>query len=336
MASFFKRLAVDVEKARQEDITISAYIKGKYIKLTQLIQKVPDDLFDEQDGLWAEKYRSKKGREAEQRKRQLDRDVNDDGLTEEEREKKKKKDKEKEFLVASIVEKLDELKKEAEAHPNLPGADRAKKLADDYLKDPEVLQAMSLQENRAAEKEVKETKLKMEETIEASVSAKAKKELKDTVPENCPKDKTPEEYFAEQKGLLADHAARMLAVKTLATTVKSYMVADKTMTEKEKKELRMDVLSEKNIINCTKDIKSRDDFKAMMGKVKDWNSFNEIKSELTEKTGGDKLFDRLAKTSKEMIQTESKRMTVEEVNAEIEAMQRTDARILKPTDNTEG
>ena len=232
MAGFAERLAKRIASLKKENKIISVMINGKLVQLEKLINGFDDDVFFNDDDFTFDGKCQKEEAEKKE-KRPVDPSLdgeNDDELTEEE----KKKRKEKESVVAAMVEQLEAIKLEGEKS-DLPGDRNAAKAADDMLKDPEFLKELSRREMEAAVEEVNKKRLAPEDEMTAELG----KEADENLPEMplLPDEPENDGLLVNAKKDLTEYAARMLALKTMARTIKSYAEADNSLSVAEGKDI---------------------------------------------------------------------------------------------------
>ena len=240
--------------------------------------------------------------------------ANDD---EEEEEKRRRIRKNTQFTYAVRVIQLRQLEAEAVKLGN-PFANALISIIEWHLKDPEVLKAMSGIENRNAEKAVAKMELSAEKDSIAKIQ-KAIKKPADTV-ERAAKISS----FAQIKEETFNALADMLAVQTIAKTIKSYKVgmddmanegAGDAMSDKELKKLTETMLTEDNITNYSKMIKSREDFKRMKKDIKTPEQLEALRQKALDGSGS-QIMDELYKYSREIIRDSTQKAKMEQQKLE--------------------
>lgn len=223
------------------------------------------------------------------------------------------------FQFSSIMRAVEIQKIEALAkqNPDDPFAKVIAGIAEEHRKNPvnevtkEKLQAMSEAENTAMENEIRIMKLEAEDarlkTVQDSIKAVGS-------PLTCPEDKNLGDYFEEQKAAMADKLAELVAVKTIATTVKSYKAGNEDlgekMSDKEVKELTDELLTEDSISQYKQDTAQREDFKRMIDSIKTWDDLAKFKEDATIH-GGNKIMDKMAQQRKTILQEEKQAEAVQ-------------------------
>ena len=223
------------------------------------------------------------------------------------------------FQFSSIMRAVEIQKIEALAkqNPDDPFAKAIAGIAEEHRKNPvnevtkEKLQAMSEAENTAMENEISNMKLEAEDarlkTVQDSIKAVGS-------PLTCPEDKNLGDYFEEQKAAMADKLAELVAVKTIATTVKSYKAGNEDlgekMSDKEVKELTDELLTEDSISQYKQDTAQREDFKRMIDSIKTWDDLAKFKEDATIH-GGNKIMDKMAQQRKTILQEEKQAEAVQ-------------------------
>ena len=251
---------------------------------------------------------------------------------EEEEEKRRRLKKDTQFIYALRVIQLKQLEAEA-AKYNDPFAQKAAAIAKEHLKDPTVLKMMSDVENSEAEKAV--------ESIDLAAERKNIQSIQNTYKKTA-EVKGIDNSFEAQKKRTMDMLADMLAVQTIAKTIKSYKAAmddmeregvGNAMADKELDSLTSTLLTEKNIRNYSDMIKSRPDFKRMMNKIKTPEQLEDIKLKALDGSGR-QIMEELYKYSRQIIREDTNRARMEQQQLE-QTMQMNrvvEPPVLKPND----
>ena len=267
-------LHADLEDLKKKQKNIPSKLKEKMNSLSE--NCLADYNFD---------YRGKSGEEAQERQRIVDA-----------------------FTYEAMINQLQELDKAAKQYPDNPAAQEVAKVTSAHLSDPVVLKMMEANEMKRAEKKINEDDLSREtdyiEDIQDEIKGISVKE------NECPKDKTPEKFFEEQKEALSEQLAELLAVKTLARSVKSRVLFDDSLNAVDKAELISDMLNADTVKAAAEDIKTRDDFKHMMRTINGWDRLSSMKANALEGNGG-KVFDELSR--KRLLSARSRRKILSSV-----------------------
>lgn len=139
-----------------------------------------------------------------------------------------------------------------------------------------------------------------------------------------------------------DMLADMLAVQTIAKTIKSYKAAmddmeregaGNAMADKELDSLTSTLLTEKNIRNYSDMIKSRPDFKRMMKKIKTPEQLEDIKLKALDGSGR-QIMEELYKYSRQIIREDTNKARMEQQQLEQSMQMNKDVEppVLKPSD----
>ena len=96
--------------------------------------------------------------------------------------------------------------------------------------------------------------------------------------QECPEGVSKEEFFAQQKALVIDYAARVLAVNLSGKALKDLQPNYKNMRDHEINQLNTETLSEQGIANTAESILKRDDWKLMTNNMTTWDDINRIKN----------------------------------------------------------
>lgn len=234
------------------------------------------------------------------------------------KEKKKKKDE----IAAIYLERLkllNDIASKTNALGEDPGAmavgEKVKELSEEYLKS--LSDYENEKENEAIDKDV-ENMSEYEKKAYAELKNEGLRTIGGKFGNN---DNIREDiYFEQQKSLLADLAAKSIAVHTLGRTYRSMIHTDETMTENEKDQLAKDffgkdgtkVFNEKGIQAQLDDIKKGSNFKSMMSDVTSWKDFMDFKDELC--YSNNSILDRLAKHTKALLEAENPKQAVQQPN----------------------
>lgn len=225
-------------------------------------------------------------------------------------EEKKKKKAEIAAIFIERIKLLNEIAEKANALGDDPDANKVKKtvkeLSEEYLKELSAYETEK--ENEAIDKDydnfsVYEKKAYTNLRNEGLRTIAGKHGNHDNIDEKV--------YFNQQKELLADMAAKSIALHTLGRTYRSMLHADETMTDNEKDQLAKDffgkdgtkVFNEKGIKAQLDDIKKGSNFKSMMSDVTSWKDFMDFKDELC--YSNNSILDRLAKHTKALLEAEN-------------------------------
>ncbi|MBO6141125.1 MAG: hypothetical protein J6O40_04950 [Ruminococcus sp.] len=236
---------------------------------------------------------------------------------EEEEEKRRRIKKDTQFTYAMRVIQLRQLEAEA-AKYNDPFAKEAARIAKDHLKNDEMLKAMSSMENEKAERAVAKMELKAEKERIKKIQNTIK------VPAAHNAVRPVKLSFAQLKDDTFDALADMLAVQTIAKTIKSYKVgledmanegAGDAMSDDEFKKLTDTMLTEGNITNYSKMIKSREDFKRMKRDIKTPEQLEALKQKALDGSGS-QIMDELYKYSREIIRDSTQKAKMEQQKLE--------------------
>ena len=96
--------------------------------------------------------------------------------------------------------------------------------------------------------------------------------------QECPEGMTKEEFFEQQKALVTDYAAKVLAVNLSGKQLKELQPNYKNMRGYEINQLNKETLSEQGIANTAESILKRDDWKLMTNNMTTWDDINRIKN----------------------------------------------------------
>jgi hypothetical protein len=89
---------------------------------------------------------------------------------------------------------------------------------------------------------------------------------------------TKEEFFEQQKALVTDYAAKVLAVNLSGKQLKELQPNYKNMRDNGINQLNTETLSEQGIANTAESILKRDDWKLMTNNMTTWDDINRIKN----------------------------------------------------------
>ena len=234
-------------------------------------------------------------------------------------EDKKKKKAEIAAIYLERLKLLNDIASKANALGEDPGAmavgEKVKELSEEYLKS--LSDYENEKENEAIDKDVEnmseyEKKAYNELKNEGLRTIDGKYGNNDNIREDI--------YFEQQKSLLADLAAKSIAVHTLGRTYRSMIHTDETMTEDEKDQLAKDlfgkdgkkVFKEKGIQAQLDEIKNSANFKHMMSGVNDWDEFMNLKDEIS--YANNFIIDRLAKSTRAVLEAENPKQAVQQPN----------------------
>ncbi len=96
--------------------------------------------------------------------------------------------------------------------------------------------------------------------------------------QECPEGMTKEEFFEQQKALVTDYAAKVLAVNLSGKQLKELQPHYKDMRDNEIDQLNKETLSEQGVANTAESILKRDDWKLMTNNMTTWDDINRIKN----------------------------------------------------------
>lgn len=96
--------------------------------------------------------------------------------------------------------------------------------------------------------------------------------------QECPEGVSKEEFFEQQKALVTDYAAKVLAVNLSGKQLKDLQPNYKNMRGYEINQLNQETLSEQGVANTSESIKKRDDWKQMTKNLTTWDDINRIKN----------------------------------------------------------
>lgn len=279
-------------------------------------------------------------------------------LDEEER-KRKERERAKnaiayEYIV--IVKHLQEMQDLASRYGGHPYADSVKKMTNKFL--PEVLKAMSDQENKLAEQKVRDMNIEEEDNmikVYQNELGKVDKELIVEEGEAARKDESSQDpnktatssqkprSFAQKKADVADSIANILAVQLISNNIKSLAVGMEDMenegvgealTGDEIKALTESMLSDENVKSCANMIKERDDFNKMMMGITSEQELDILKAKALDGSGK-QIKDELFKAGQELIKADmaaeyAKQQLIEaQVNKELVP----DGPVLRPSND---
>jgi len=234
--------------------------------------------------------------------------LNDENKIIDDEEKKKKKAE----IAAIYLERLklmNDIAAAANKYPDEPNAgkikDKVKELSEEYLK--ELTDFENEKENEAISQDY--TNYSNYEK-KAYAIIKKETEMKAGGQYSQHEGLSDEEFFKQQKDLLANMAAKSIAVHTLGRTYRSMLHADESMTENEKDNLAKEffgtdgkkVFNTKGIEQQYDEIKNSKNFQHMMSKITDWNKFLDFKEEIG--YSNNYIIDRLSKATKEVLDAE--------------------------------
>ncbi|MBQ6675905.1 MAG: hypothetical protein IJM75_07225 [Ruminococcus sp.] len=234
-------------------------------------------------------------------------------------EEKKKKKAEIAAIYIERIKLLNEIAEKANALGDDPDANKVKKtvkeLSEEYLKELSAYETEK--ENEAIDKDYDNFSV-----YEKKAYTKLKNEGLRTISGKYGNNGgiNEEVYFEQQKSLLADLAAKSIALHTLGRTYRSMLHADETMTDNEKDQLAKDffgkdgtkVFEEKGIKSQIDEIKNSANFKQMMSEVNDWDEFMNLKDEAS--YANNFIIDRLAKATKTVLESENPKPEVQQPN----------------------
>ncbi|MBQ3935460.1 MAG: hypothetical protein II722_00250 [Ruminococcus sp.] len=109
--------------------------------------------------------------------------------------------------------------------------------------------------------------------------------------QECPEGVSKEDFFAQQKALVIDYAAKVLAVNLSGKQLKNLQPNYKNMRDNEINQLNTETLSEQGVANTAESIKTRDDWKQMTKNLTTWDDINRIKNLAAQNKGAGLVAD---------------------------------------------
>ena len=222
--------------------------------------------------------------------------------------KDRKKKKEIAYSFAVYVQKLMEMKAEAELHPNDPFAAKIQETVKEHLTEPAVLNELSAQENMEAESKVSKIRI----DVEDHKVNEQRQELDRIANAKRPEYLSEDEFFDQQREQVIDAMAKMIAIQTAARTVKSMKVGmqemGETMTQEELSAELDELMSDEYLNAAAEDIKTRDDFNRMAQDIKSTKELNAI---IGKAKNGNELLEQLHQAGKQIIIEDTQKARME-------------------------
>ena len=184
---------------------------------------------------------------------------------------------------------MPDLKNATEKLPNTGALSFGNELTDIYITAMNDKSSAALKAKIASslDADIDAARNKVDETYSAQLKTE----------QDCPQGTPKEEYFKQQKAIVAEYAANVMAVNMTGKLMKNLRYSYKDMEASEIKQTNKQTLSQENLTGTANAIKQRDDWQHMVDGIKSWNDLNKFKN-LTAQNKGAALMNDLAEATK--------------------------------------